>query len=579
MPKANTKKVISILLTLTYVLLTGCSGPEEKKAKRLHEAAELQAAGDNATALATLDTLSVEYPNDTEILRKIGSIHQELGNAAEAAFYLSAAYSLSPDDVELLYQTYRAQESANQLAAAAELLEALLEAEPDAITDELWLRLGQFRAEAQQTQSALDAYLKGVNPEQRTPAPETAAAIGTLFSQLDNLPQAERWFTIAANSDDPNALPALFGLLEIHLRNKNWAAAEAGIAQLDKQFPGAIDASQWASARGELERWRSAQAAMKAELAKAEAAEAAAKKATAEAAEAAELAAAKQAEAQTKAAAETPAASEGAGVTSGKAQIMEDLEHAEAMADTPALEAAPHAEAGAASASTSKTITFDPSIAIEPAEPTLTFDVTYDQQNTGATIDYSVDSTNTIDPTDTIHPDVTVIETDGPAPSSAIRPAQKPRSLEELLADAEEATSEHAFKNAIALYWQALGRANNQADIWNSLSRVYLIDGQTKNAETTALEAMRLAPGEIAYTLDYLRVIQRTKKPNDFLAELESAYDRFPRSPEIALSLARGYERITGNNSAALTLYQRFIELAPNHPLRPEAETALARLR
>ena len=80
-------------------------------------------------------------------------------------------------------------------------------------------------------------------------------------------------------------------------------------------------------------------------------------------------------------------------------------------------------------------------------------------------------------------------------------------------------------------------------------------------------------------TLDYLRVIQRTKKPEDFLAELETAYDRFPRSPEIALSLARGYERISGNNSDAIVLYERFILLAPNHPLRSEAETSIRRLR
>ena len=184
----------------------------------------------------------------------------------EAAFYLSAAYALAPSDLELLFQTYRAQENANLPAAAYELLEALVAVDPDAINAELWLRLGEFRAQAQLTQPALDAYLKGVDPENSTPSAETAVAIGTLFKQLDNLPQAERWLNIAANSDDPNALPALFGILEIHLRNKNWTAAETAITQLDKQFPGALDASEWANARGELERWRSAQVALQAEL-------------------------------------------------------------------------------------------------------------------------------------------------------------------------------------------------------------------------------------------------------------------------------------------------------------------------
>lgn len=561
MLKANTKKVISILVPLTLVFLSGCSGPEEKRVNSLNEVAQLRAAGDDAAALAALEALAQAYPNDTIILREIGSIHEALGNTAEAAFYLSAAYALAPDDVELLYQTYRAQENANQSDAAYQLLEALVAAEPTAISDELWLRLGELRAQAQQTQAALDAYLKGVDPENNAPTPESAVAIGTLFKQLDNLPQAERWFNIAANSDDPNALPALFGLLDIHLRNKNWTAAETVITQLDKQFPGAVDASPSANVRTELERWRSAQDTMQAELAKSKAAN-----------EAAAKAAAKEAASTPVEVTDVDATTATDEATSGKAQVIADMEHAEAMADAPALEAEIEAPA-----SSGATIAYDPNIAIEPAEPEFTLGVTYDQQTEGATVDYTVGAS---DLNDTIAPDV-VIETDAPAaePSPAIRPTLTPRSLDHLLADAESASMEHNYKQAIQLYWQALGRANNRADIWNQLSLAYRLDGQTKNAETTALEATRLAPEEIDYTLDYLRVIQRTKKPEDFLAELETAYDRFPRSPEIALSLARGYERISGNNSTAIVLYERFIALAPNHPLRTEAETAISRLR
>tara|TARA_B110000285_G_scaffold49800_1_gene56565 strand:+ start:2416 stop:4065 length:1650 start_codon:yes stop_codon:yes gene_type:complete len=549
MLKANTKKVIFILIPLTLAIFAGCSGPEEKRANSLNQAAQQRAAGDETAALATLEILAQAYPNDPEILQEIGDIHHELGNTAEAAFYLSAAYALAPSDVELLFQTYRAQENANQSDAAYNLLEALVAVEPDAINAQLWLRLGEFRAQAQQTQSALDAYLKGVDPENSTPSAETAVAIGTLFKQLDNLPQAERWLNIAANSDDPNALSALFGLLEIHLRNKNWTDAEIAITQLDKQFPGAVDASEWANARGELERWRSAQVAMQAELTKSATAKEAAAKLVAD----------------TSAAATDLTIIDAGEASSGKAQVIADMERAEAMANTPALEVEP--------ANSAATITFDPNIAIEPAEPALS----YDQQSEGATTNYTV---GTSDLNDTIAPDV-VIKTGAAALKAvpAIRPTLTPRSLEQLIADAESASMEHDYKQAIQLYWQALGRANARADIWNQLSLAYRLDGQAKNAETTALEATRLAPQEIDYTLDYLRVIQRTKKPEDFLAELETAYDRFPRSPEIALSLARGYERISGNNSSAIVLYERFIQLAPNHPLGNEAEASITRLR
>jgi tetratricopeptide (TPR) repeat protein len=576
MLKANTKKVFSILFSLTLVFLAGCSGPEEKRAEALMNVAQLRSIGDNTAALAALETLDRSFPNDTEILRQMASIHEALGNNAEAAFYFSVANTQAPDDIELLYQTYRAQENANQPAAAYELLEALVAADPNTISDELWLRLGEFRAQAHRTQSALDAYLKGVDPERRTPTAETAVAIGTLFKQLDNLPQAERWFQIAANSDDPNALPALFGLLEINIRNKNWTAAEVVITQLDQQFPGAVNASEWADERTALENWRKDQIAMQAELAKAQKAQAQAEEAAKIAAEAtAKLAATteKNSLSDTKTAADTVNI-ETEIETESKAQIITDLEHAEAMADAPAIEVE----------SSEETIRFNPAIAIEPAEPALTFEVSYDQQGQGSTIDYSV---GTSDLNDSMPVENTPIETittiqqpitTAPATTTS-QPAISPRSLEHLLADAESASLQHNYKQAIQLYWQALGLANDRADIWNQLSRAYRIDGQNKNAETTALEATRLAPQNIDYTLDYLRVIQRTKKPEDFLAELETAYDRFPRSPEVALSLARGYERISGNNSGAILLYTRFIELAPNHPLRPDAEASIRRLR
>jgi Flp pilus assembly protein TadD len=565
MLKANIKHTFSILTLLTLALLTSCTGPEEKRANSFKEIAQLHQAGQYTDALALLEILNQQYPNDPEILRHIGDTHQALGNSTEAAFYLSVAHDLTPEDVELLYQTYRAQENANQPDAAYRLLEKLVAAEPSAISDVLWLRLGELRAQAQQTQAALDAYLTGVDPNERTPTPETAAAIGTLFKKLENLPQAERWFEIAANSDDPNALPALFGLLEIHLRNKNWSAAETAITQLDQQFPGALDASEQSAVRDELKRWRTAQEAMQAELAKT----AAAQQAAAEAASALAAAEALIAEEITDVdKADTETASDNG--ASGKAQILTDLEHAEAMAETPAKEATAETE------TKETTVAYDPNIAIEPAEPELSLAVSYDQQKEDAIVDYM---TSTTDLDDTIASDALIATNPTTKSFSGIRPTRTPHSLDQLLADAESASIQHDYKQAIQLYWQALGRANNRADIWNKLSLAYRLDGQAKNAETTALEATRLAPQEIDYTLDYLRSIQRTKQPEDFLAELETAYDRFPRSPEIALSLARGYERISGNNSTASILYKRFIALAPNHPLRTEAEAALSRLR
>lgn len=561
MLKATFKSAPLILLVLT-ALLSSCADPEAQKAKKLSQADAHIAAGEYDTAQALLNELAAAEPDNPDILRHRIALYEAQDDAAAVAFLFQEAQRLSPDDIELLYKTYLAQEAAGQ--PSAQYLEQFAEVAPDAMTPTLWEKLGSTRAAAGQSQAALNAYLKAAAYDGYTPSSESAVAIGKLFLQVDNTAQAERWFNVAAESDDPNALAALFGLLEINLRNKNWPEAEIVVQQLEAQFPGAISASQWASVPDELAKWRQAQDEMRAQLAKekaeaeAQAAEAQAK-AEAEAAKAAELALAEKAS--------TP---EGSDKTeneptqptpSDKSEIVAELEAAEAMADMPAVEAEPN-------------VAFNPQISIEPADPDLTFDVSFDvsfdQQSNGATVEYNVSSSETSANTDT--PADSTIEAEA-------YQAAPPMTIEELLSEAASAEQQRDYSAAIQYYWQALGQANDRADIWSELSKAYLIDGQPKNAETAALESLRLEPSNVNSMLDYLRIAQRTKAPRDFLAELETAADRFPRNPEIALSLGRGYERIAQNNAAAARAYQRFIELAPSHPLRPEAESAIARLR
>ena len=582
MLKANFKSAFFITLLSTLILLAGCSSPEEKKAAQIKEAHHLAEGGDSAQALELLETLSAQYPNDIEILNSIGQIYAAEGDTSMAAFFLEQAYLQAPDDTERLFQAYQSLEAAKQ--PAGHLLETLSTQAPEAMTPDLWIRLGQIRHAENKLQPSLDAYLKGVDPEKAKPSSEVAASIGQLFVKVGNLPQAEAWLEMAADSDDPNALTALFGLLEINLRQKDWAGAEAIIAQLDKQFPGAVEASQWQQARKDLVRWRTTQDAMQAKLAKAEA-----EKTAAEAnAGTATLAETETEAAQREAIDQGSADNETTG--EGKAQVIADLEAAEAMANAPAIETEiPEGEAdglaieGDAVQAGSQAINFDPSIVIEPADPEITFEVSYDPAPTAGSTTDSVDN-NPADESSTAMPAAPAGLTEAVPPvemntaAEPIRPSERPRTIEELLADAEMAELDRDFTSAIRQYWAAINIANNRAEIWNLLSRAYLVDGQLNNAETAALEAVRLEPSVVAYTLDYLRVAQRTKEPVAFLAQLETAYDRFPDSPEITLSLARAHERISEQTETARNLYLRFIDIAPNHPLVPEARAAAARL-
>ena len=580
MLKANFKSAFFITLLSTLILLAACSSPEEKKAAQIKEAHHLAEGGDSAQALELLENLSAEYPNDIEILNSIGQIYAAEGDTSMAAFFLEQAYLQAPDDTERLFQAYQSLEAAKQ--PAGHLLETLSTQAPEAMTPDLWIRLGQIRHAENKLQPSLDAYLKGVDPEKAKPSSEVAASIGQLFVKVGNLPQAEAWLEMAADSDDPDALTALFGLLEINLRQKDWAGAEAIIAQLDKQFPGAVEASQWQQARKELVRWRATQDAMQAKLAKAEAEKKAAESNVETVAQAGTEGAQREAIDQGSVDKETNG--------EGKAQVIADLEAAEAMANAPAIETEiPEGEAdglaieGDAVQAGSQAINFDPSIVIEPADPEITFEVSYDPAPTAGSTTDSVDN-NPADESFTAVSAEPAGRTDAfqtmdmNTPAESIRPSERPRTIEERLADAEMAELDRNFTSAIQQYWAAINIANNRAEIWNLLSRAYLVDGQLNNAETAALEAVRLEPSGVAYTLDYLRVAQRTKEPVAFLAELETAYDRFPDSPEITLSLARAHERISEQTETARNLYLRFIDIAPNHPLVPEARAAAARL-
>ena len=566
MLKANFKSVFFITLITTSVWLGGCNSPEEKKAAQIKDALSLSEKGSKAEALKILEELATQYPDDTVILKSIGQIYAADGDAGMASLFLEQAYLKSPDDTELLFQTYQSLDAAKQ--PASHLLEKLSEQAPEAMTPELWTRLGQARQAANQVQSALDAFLKGVDPDKAKPAPETAAAIGQLFLKAGNLPQAESWLKMAAESDDPNALTALFGLLEINLRQNNWADAEATIAQLDTQFPGAVEASQWEQARQELVRWRESQDEMKAKLAKAQAdkkaIETEARPATAEA------------EASQVVESDEDSGGSETAITEGKTQIISDMEAVEAMADAPAIEITE--EADVTPIKDNKVIASDPSITIDATKPKTTVEVSSGQAATAEETIFAVNAGIAIEPAPT--PIVEAFPTLEAEPAPVTLPSSsRPQTVEELMADAETATVDRDFKSAIRKYWTAISLANNRAEVWNLLSRAYLVDGQLNNAETTALEAVRLEPRQVAYTLDYLRVAQRSLPPEDFLAELETAYARFPVSPEITLSIARGHELISQDRSSARKLYLRFIDIAPNHPLIPEAQNAVARLR
>lgn len=552
MPKANLKSALLLIITLSY-LLSGCSDPAAEKEALLSSARTNFNNGNYTEALAALNEIAATNPDDLTILSLQGSIYQAMGDDAAAAFLFERVHHLDPDDDQQLLIAYHAKKKANQ--PAAPLLEKYASQYPQKMTASLWRELGQYHSNANRTDSALAAYLKADAKDTTSTEPSDALAIGLLFKKLDNLAQAQKWLATAAESEDPNALAALFGLLELQLQEKDFPAAENTVAKLEQRFPGAIAASEWATSAQELTDWRKDKDAMLAAInpqgsPNNEQTDNQSPSTTETAVEAETETAQNQAPAgdqptenatlastsenndsQTEEPTDTPKKS--------KTESVEELAAIEAMAFTPATEA------------NSENI----ETTIDPAQ-------TASESPEGIIAPTEIDSSA----------ELTELE-DTPVPQPIA-----PRTPEQLLEDAAQAEIDRDYARAIQFYWQALSMNTKNAEAWNRLCQAYLIDGQIQNAETAGLESIRLAPNNLNFTLDYLRVAQRAKKPTDFLIELENSMQRFPQSPEIALTLARAYESISANKRSARTYYQRFLQLAPSHPLRSEAEDALSRL-
>ncbi len=535
-------------LAFIALFLSACSSPQERYEQALQQAIEQRIQGNTDAALQRLEKLATENPDDLRVLVEMARAYADQGDTATAAFFMAEAARQKPDDTEQLLEAYQAQLAAGEQVRATELVLLLEELAPEALGPDEWLLVGAARAEQNRARSALEAYLRAVRLNNGEADSETALEIGRLFIQVENYPQAESWLRRAV-ADEITELPARFSLMEVYFNQAAWGQAEQEMEILDERFPGAIEGSQWAEARAELERWQAARA---------EAARIAAE----------QIAAMQLAGAEAEAEEVTPAS--------------ESEPVAEAPVDgSPATVASSDDDASAASSlatdsSEAAVTTSPPSIKLADAEDSAVTDV--DEETAALEQDPRI----TIQPTDPL--DGLVVTFDGAgddsvvfeSDSSAIAPA--PALTLTLAERAQLAAADGNTADAIRLYWRALGENPEDPVLWQRLSDLYLVEGQLRNAETTILEAIRLAPQSIGLTLQHLRIQQRLLDPQSFVRAVERAADRFPRSADIALSLARAYDRVLNDSVAAQRQYRRFIELDPDHPMRDEAEAAISRL-
>lgn len=338
-------------------------------------------------------------------------------------------------------------------------------------------------------------------------------AIARLYLESGNQAQAQTWFASAAQSGGTAREVALLGLLEIALRAERFADAEELVQTIDREFPGAIELSPLADSRRQLEEWRDAQ----------------------------------ENAAEALAALDDPVL--GPAIPPPAATAPLDT-------DPPSVATVEEPAAEAASPSDPEQPAEAPSPEAPPPSPPM------DKEQLVAQAEARFETAQLF-----------------PAPeeqnAGTTESSDRQREYGNFLEQAREQVVMGNLDQAVRNFQRALARNNSDPEVWRELSETQYQAGDFVRARASASEAVRRAPDDPGYLLQYLRVAQRTLPQSQLLRELEAARNRFPRSGAVALALGRAYDA-QGSRGYAGRMYREFLRLAPpDHPDRAEIEALL----
>ena len=163
------------------------------------------------------------------------------------------------------------------------------------------------------------------------------------------------------------------------------------------------------------------------------------------------------------------------------------------------------------------------------------------------------------------------VSSDTEIDSEPFEPYDAPRNEAELLLiQAQQAIADGEIPSAIRMSWDSINQRPENPAGWFILSRAYVKFNQNLNAESAALEAMRLNPKNKKIALNYLGILQRSRGSDRFHVELLNVYQRFSTDPDFVLALARSYARIKNDPQNSAALYRRFFDLSPEDPRAAE---------
>jgi tetratricopeptide (TPR) repeat protein len=247
----------SLLVAIVTLVIAGCSKPEEVISARIAVANQNLAEGRAAKAVDILEKLDRAYPDRPAVLEALGFACAQNGQNRQAAGCFVRAADKDPASTSLRQMAAEAFLADGALDLAAEQHRRFLRECPGDYQS--WQKLGEIEEKRGDALASVDAYLEW---HRVRPSAESAFRLGTAFRRLNNSPQAKTWFEATIRQGGEHLQEALLALLELEIEAGDFAAAERTTGQIDRNFPGVLDAGPLGGVRARIAAWKDAEKAL-----------------------------------------------------------------------------------------------------------------------------------------------------------------------------------------------------------------------------------------------------------------------------------------------------------------------------
>jgi len=543
------------------LLSSGCLDSDFRLEQSIKEAISQAQEGNTAAAINKLESLQDKHPNDANVAEALAIAYATHGNYLLASNYYQKAARLSPEKRNLLKLSAEGQVKAGRLEDAVSRLKAYLESFPE--DGGTWLDLGRLQFSLNDKEAAIDSLTRGILLTDRSnQVAKDHQMLGSLYLELRDFAQADYYFNnaLALADDQKTEGEVLVGLAKSSIAQEDWDVADIFIKQIAVVQPELLNTSEVKALKETVEnvldlRDRSSAAPV-----------------------VVTTVAEPTKETETTANGEVAIAEEPSNaeqiIDSSSAVTNEDFNEAEKKVlsekltevETTPTDSIPASQDDAfvpddlnnddvASEDVTQSVPTEAEVApveIEQAEVKSEF--TNPEAETGAIEDTAATPEST-----PITEDASKIEDPQPELEPYIAPENE---AELLLIQAQQAIADGDVPSAIRMSWDSINKRPDNPAGWFILSRAYVKYNQNLNAESAALESMRLNPNNKKIVMNYLGILQRSRGANRFHEELLKAYQRFSSDPDFILALARSFARIKNDPENAAALYRRFLDLS-----------------